>query len=242
MKRYTVGVWTAVWMGAAASFAADGPARFGALADFAGETGAWYEASDATLEPDDPKRLAGKDGAGVLINGPDGKTAHLFTGAEHGDAVVSVEFLVAEGSNSGVYLMGRYEIQVFDSYGVETPEHSDCGGIYQRYIEGEGKGYEGRPPRVNASKKPGEWQRFDISFRAPRFDSDGNKIAPAAFIKVIHNGEVVHENETVSGPTRAAAFMDERATGPLMLQGDHGPVAYRNLTIAAADFSDTIGK
>ena len=65
-------------------------------------------------------------------------------------------------------------------------------------------------------------------FRAPRFDAGGKKTANARFVKVVHNGQVIHENVEVTGPTRAAAFNDEKPHGPLMLQGDHGPVAYRN--------------
>jgi hypothetical protein len=135
-----------------------------------------------------------------------------------------------------VYFQGRYEIQVLDSWGVEKPEYGDCGGIYQRWREEPGiddkdRGYEGRPPRLNASKKPGEWQSFDVTFRAPRFDENGTKVENAKFIRVAHNGAVIHENEELSGPTRAAMFRDEKPRGPLMLQGDHGPVAYRNLRI-----------
>lgn len=244
MVRYWAGVWTIVLLGMAlAAFAEEAPVQLEGLASFSGDTGTWFEAANAKLDPADPKKLIGVDGTGVFINGPDGKTKHLISTVEHGDVQVHVEFMVPEGSNSGVYLQGRYEIQVFDSYGVEHPEHSDCGGIYQRYIEGEGKGYEGRPPLVNASKKPGHWQSFDITFRAPRFDANGNKTAPAAFIMVLHNGKVVHEYEELSGPTRAAAFLnDEKPMGPLMLQGDHGPVAYRNITIVPIDLSHTIKK
>jgi hypothetical protein len=128
--------------------------------------------------------------------------------------------------------MGRYEIQVLDSWGVEKPKHGDCGGIYQRWDnKRKPKGFEGHPPRVNASKAPGEWQTFGVVFRAPRFGADGKKTQNARFIKVVHNGQVVHENVEVTGPTRAAAFGDEKPKGPLMFQGDHGPVAYRNMRI-----------
>jgi hypothetical protein len=151
---------------------------------------------------------------------------------EHGDVLAHIEFMVPKGSNSGVYFMGRYEIQVLDSFGVEQPQHSDCGGIYQRWDDNrDPKGYEGRPPRVNAARAPGEWQVFDVVFRAPRFDANGKKTANAMFVRVVHNGVVVHENEEVTGPTRAALFNDEKPKGPLMLQGDHGPVAYRNIWI-----------
>jgi hypothetical protein len=84
---------------------------------------------------------------------------------------------------------------------------------------------------VNASRPPGEWQSFDVIFRAPRFDASGVKIANAKFVKVVHNGQVIHENIEVRGPTRGARFGDEKSAGPLLLQGDHGPVAYRNVRI-----------
>jgi len=192
-------------------------------------TADWKIVSDTFLDPNDEKRLAWKPGTGVAVNGPKGITRHLFTKMEHGDIEAHIEFMVPKGSNSGVYFQGRYEIQVLDSWGVKKPKFSDCGGIYQRWDKG--RGYEGRPPRVNASRKPGEWQSFDVIFRAPRFDAKGNKIANAMFVKVVHNGIVVHENEEVTGPTRAAAFNDEQPIGPLMFQGDHGPVAYRNIRV-----------
>jgi len=193
------------------------------------ERGDWFEAGESSIAPNDSGKLAGAPGLGVAINGIDGRTVNLFTGMQHGDCELHVEFMVPKGSNSGVYLMGRYEVQILDSWGVENPRHSDCGGIYQRWKDN--KGYEGHPPRVNASLPPGQWQSFDITFRAPRFDSEGAKTGNARFIKVAHNGEVVHENVEVTGPTRAAAFEDEQPSGPLMLQGDHGPVAYRNIRI-----------
>ncbi len=148
---------------------------------------------------------------------------------EHGDIEAHIEFMVPKGSNSGVYFQGRYEIQVFDSWGVKEPQHGDCGGIYQRWRDN--RGFEGHPPRVNASRKPGEWQTFEVIFRAPRFDTDGKKTANAVFVRVVHNGKVIHENQEVTGPTRAAAFNDEGPTGPLLFQGDHGPVAYRNIRV-----------
>lgn len=208
-----------------------------ALTEWRGDTADWKNVQAVSISSENEKALVSSSapGFGVIINGG-GNTKNLYSVLEHGDVEVHVEFVVPKGSNSGVYLQGRYEIQVLDSWGVKSPAHSDCGGIYQRYHEGadfQGKerGYEGRGPRVNASKAPGEWQSFDITFRAPRFDSHGNKIANARFERVLHNGVVVHEDEEVTGPTRAAGFQDERPLGPLMLQGDHGPVAYRNITV-----------
>lgn len=211
--------------------------------DWREPVGEWEIVGDVALHPEDAGRFVWKKGTGVAVNGETGRTKHLFSEMEHGDVEAHIEFVVPEGSNSGVYFMGRYEIQVLDSWGVENPEHSDCGGIYQRWKEGPGipddeRGYEGRPPGVNASKPPGEWQTFDVIFRAPRFDDEGRKIANAKFVKVVHNGKVIHEDEEVTGPTRAAPFDDEKSLGPLMLQGDHGPVAYRNIRITALEGSE----
>jgi sugar phosphate isomerase/epimerase len=168
------------------------------------------------------------------VNGDEGRTSDLVTREEWGDVEVHVEFLVPKGSNSGVYLMGRYEVQVLDSFGVAKSDYpgNECGGIYPRWLDGTNVG--GRSPRVNASRPPGEWQSFDVLFRAPRFDAAGRKTAHARFVKVVHNGITVHENVDVTGPTRAARYEDEAREGPrgpLQLQGDHGPVAYRNLRL-----------
>lgn len=195
------------------------------------KTGDWRVVGDVPLSPDDPKKFAPEPGTGVMVNGKGGRDTDIFTKVEHGDVEAHIEFTVPKGSNSGVYFQGRYEVQVFDSYGVKNPESSDCGGIYKRYDEKKGFGFEGHAPRLNASRPPGEWQTFDVVFRAPRFDKNGKKTEDAKFIKVVHNGKVIHENVSTTGPTRAAAFQDEKPRGPLMIQGDHGPVAYRNIRI-----------
>jgi hypothetical protein len=116
--------------------------------------------------------------------------------------------------------MGHYEVQILDSYGKKDKDlkYGDCGGIYDH-----------APPRVNASKKPGEWQTFEITFRAPRFGPKSDRLMPARFVKVVHNGQVIHENVDLKGPTTASLGGKERASGPVLLQGDHGPVAFRNL-------------
>ena len=193
------------------------------------DLGEWVRAASVSLEPDDTTRLFWEEGEQVWVNGPDGKTVDLHSSTEHGDVELHIEFMVSKGSNSGVYLQSRYEIQIFDSWGVKEPKFSDCGGIYQRWENGEG--FEGQAPSVNASRPPGEWQSFDIVFRAPRFDASGKKTRNASFIKVIHNREVIHENVELTGPTRAASFQAEAPTGPLMVQGDHGPVAFKNARI-----------
>lgn len=128
--------------------------------------------------------------------------------------------------------MGRYEVQLFDSWGVDEPQFSDVGGIYQRWDESqpEGeKGFEGNAPRLNAARAPGLWQHVKILFKAPEFNESGEKEANAMFEEVWLNGVMIQENVELTGPTRAAAFDDEVTEGPLMIQGDHGPVAVRNI-------------
>jgi len=199
-------------------------------------TGQWKMAGSAAMSSDDPKRLVSTAGTGVMINGDKGRTCDLLTAGEFGDVEVHVEFMVPKGSNSGVYFMGRYEVQVFDSFGKDPKTFScaDCGSIYQRWDPKRGKGkegFDGHVPTINAAREPGQWQSFDVIFRAPRFDADGKKTANAKFIKVALNDKVLHENVEATGPTRSAKFNDEKPAGPLQIQGDHGPVAYRNITI-----------
>lgn len=201
----------------------------GWLARGGAATHEWATAGDIALDASNAKLLAPTPGEGLFYNGPTGRTTDIYTEAEYGDCELHVEFMVPQGSNSGVYLMGRYEIQILDSWGEMELGYGTCGGVYCRWIDE--KPVDGVPPRVNASKPPGEWQSYDITFRAPRFNAGGNKIANATFVKVVWNGEVIHENVEVAGCTRGAMLPDEASTGPLMLQGDHGPVAYRNLVL-----------
>jgi hypothetical protein len=182
----------------------------------------WSVAGDVKLDPKDPRRFVTSEGMGVLVNGGDGHGVDLILDRMHGDCQLHVEFKVAQGSNSGVYLQGLYEVQILDSFGKKDADlkFGDCGGIYDH-----------APPRTNASLAPGQWQTFDITFRAPRFDEAGKKIANARFVKVIHNGKVIHENVEVKRPTTASLGGPERPQGTLLLQGDHGPVAFRNLRL-----------
>jgi len=193
-------------------------------------TGEWQTARAVHLDSSDNRKFSIEAGKGVLVNGPKGRTGNLITTAEHGDLEAHVEFVVPKNSNSGVYFMGRYEVQILDSWGVKEPKYSDCGGIYASCSDPKPDS-KGTPPSENASKPPGEWQSFDVLFRAPRFDASGKKLENARFIKVVHNGRVIHENVESPRPTCAALHLDEKAKGPLMLQGDHGPVAYRNIRI-----------
>jgi Domain of Unknown Function (DUF1080) len=176
-----------------------------------------------------PTRLSGIKGAGErILNGPQGRTVNLVTDRKFGDIELYLEFMLAKGSNSGVYLHGLYEVQIFDSYGATEPvSSSDGGGIYHRWIDNKGVG--GSAPSRNASRRAGEWQSYHIWFRAPRFDGSGKKTDNAKFIRVLFNGLSVQNNVECDGPTRAAMDILEAAENPIMLQGDHGPVAFRNI-------------
>jgi hypothetical protein len=203
------------------------------LGDFRAPGPNWRVAGSVSADRNRARHLEAGPGSGILVNLPGRAGAeNLLTSWEHGDLELELEVLMPRSSNSGIYLQGRYEVQLLDSWGVRNPTSADIGVIYERWDasrpEGS-RGYEGHPPRVNAARAPGLWQRFEILFRAPRFDAEGRKISNARFVRVVHNGVVIHENVEVTGPTRAAAFEDERPLGPLMLQGDHGPVAFRNI-------------
>ena len=147
-----------------------------------------------------------------------------------GDAQLHVEWQApapprGEGQdrgNSGVFLMGRYEVQVLDSHGNVTYPDGQASAIYGQY-----------PPLVNASRAPGEWQTYDIVFHAPRFDAQGKLLSPAR-ITVLHNNVLVHDNVTLTGPTahqQRPPYEAHPDKLPISLQ-DHGhPVRYRNIWI-----------
>jgi hypothetical protein len=194
-------------------------------------------ADSVRLDPEDAKRFLITPGAGIMVNGDTGRTIDIHTEMKHGSCELHVEFCVPQRSNSGVYLMGQYEIQVLDSWGTPDSELSPSanGGIYYRWVNETHTQYEGYAPRTNASRPPGEWQTFDIVFHAPQFDASGRKVAKARFERLIHNGVLIHENVECSGPTRGAWSETDIPRGPLRLQGDHGPVAYRNIRIRSLD-------
>lgn len=203
------------------------------LSGFQEVAGNWSVAGSVLSDHTQEQHIVTEVGTGVLVNQNDDTNKDpLSTAWEHGDLELKLEFMMPKGSNSGLYFQGRYEIQLLDSWLKETVNYGDVGGIYQRWDDSkpEGqKGYEGYAPKVNAAKAPGLWQRFHIIFRAPRFDTAGNKTENARFEKVVLNGVLIHEDVELSGPTRGTFFEEEGTTGPLIIQGDHGPVAFRNM-------------
>jgi len=158
---------------------------------------------------------------------PDGLLMEGCTSLEEfGDCTVHVEFMLAympdqrgqSRSNSGVYLEGRYEVQVLDSFGLNG-ENNECGGIYTV-----------SKPQVNMCLPPQTWQTYDIEFQAPDFDASGKK-TDYAHITVKHNGVLVQDGITVPHPTPSSIFPNEAAKGPLHLQDHHCPVRYRNVWV-----------
>jgi hypothetical protein len=192
------------------------------------------EAGEAMLDPDNSRRLAGKPGTGVMINGKTVRTRSLVTKRnDFRDVELHLEFMVATSSNSGVIFHGNYEIQILDSHGVKKPTAGHCGGIYPRaeaqptyhHID------EGSPPRVNAAKPPGQWQTLDIIFQAARFDTAGNKTAHAKFVRVVHNGLVIQEDVEVPYASGTNWNRKQYPQGPIIIQGDYGPIAVRNVRV-----------
>ena len=154
----------------------------------------------------------------------------ITTSDKFGDVQLHIEWATPavpkgegqERGNSGVFLMGQYEVQVLDSYDNKTYFHGQAGSVYKQHA-----------PLVNVSRKPGEWQAYDIVFHAPRFDEQG-KVIDRARVTVLHNGVLIQNNAEIYGITytdRPALYIAHPSQEPLRLQ-DHGnPVRYRNIWI-----------
>lgn len=166
------------------------------------------------------------------IEAPKKTASDLVSTRKFGDMEIYLEFLVADRSNSGVYVHGLYEVQVLSSYGKESVSATSiCGSIYDFDKQVDGEWVGAVPPVVRAERPSGQWQSFHIHFQAPRFDDDGNKISNAKFIRVLHNGVLIQENVERKAKTRAAMKIPEAPDNPIMLQGNHGPIAYRNIYV-----------
>jgi hypothetical protein len=154
----------------------------------------------------------------------------IHTRQGFGDCQLHVEFAepappVGEDQargNSGVFLMGLYEVQVLDSYQSKTYADGQASAVYGQF-----------PPQVNASRAPGQWQTYDIVFHGPRFDKDGKLFRPAQ-VTVLHNGVLVQDNVELSGPTGHHQRPPYKPTPdklPLSLQDHNNPVRFRNIWI-----------
>lgn len=200
----------------------------------------WHRVERAIAVPDRVELSTKGRSGGVLVNGlrKDISIPYLMTVDTYGDARVEVEFMIPKGSNAGVYMMGRYEVQILDSYGKEKVGSGDLGGIYGSRDLSQPRNKQwipGSRPLVNAARAPGQWQKMVIVFRAPRFDDQGKKIADAHFDSVHINGKLVQENVSIVYPTQSHPLPGEVATGPITIQGDHGPIAIRKFTVAPLD-------
>ena len=200
----------------------------------------WQIVGSAGADLNKPNKLSTTPGTGVLANLPDKKNKgkDLFTNFEHGDMDLELDFMMAPKSNSGIYLQGLYEVQLEDSWGVKVPTSANSGGIYERWDDNRPQGqqgYQGYAPRQNVSKAPGLWQNLKIAYQAPRFDASGRKTENAKLLRVELNGVLIQENVELLGPTRGAISNEEKPTGPLRIQGDHGPVAFRNMVVTRYD-------
>jgi hypothetical protein len=152
---------------------------FADLSPFKDPGKSWIIAGDVNADLNKANELSTSNGTGVLVNLPSKKVKglDLFTNAEFGDVELELNYLMSKGGNSGIYLQGRYEIQLEDSWASKVVTSASNGGIYNLAA-----------PRVNASKAPGLWQHIKIAFQAPRFDASGNKTENARIFSVELNG------------------------------------------------------
>jgi hypothetical protein len=173
-----------------------------------------------------PARWKVADGAFETVPG----VGPIETRQKFGDLQLHIEWAAPspprgkgqDRGNSGVFLMGQFEVQVLDSYKAETYADGQAGAIYGQY-----------PPLFNASRPPGAWQAYDIAFRRPRFDATGKLLEPAR-VTVFQNGVLVQNNEEPFGPTswlKWLPYRDQGDRGPILLQDHDHPVRYRNIWV-----------
>lgn len=199
-----------------------------------GKTDAWVWAEAVAVADDNPRKLAPTGTGAILVNGNKGNAPDLLTRQKWADLEIECEFMLPKGSNSGLKFHGHYEIQIADSFGsTKKLSGSDCGGIYPRaelkpkyrHLD------EGIAPKENACGKPGTWQTLVVRFRGPRFDAAGKKTTNARIERAELNGKVIHADQEMTTPTGHACTKPELASGPLLVQGDHGPIALRKLRV-----------
>ena len=171
-----------------------------------------------------PTRWQLEDGCLIATEGP------LATKQEFGDCQLHLEFQVPaepdpniwNRGNNGVMLLGEIEVQIFDSFDTKIYPDGQAAAIYAQ-----------TPPLVNACRKPGEWQTYDILFQAPRFDDQGKLTAPAR-LTMLHNGVLVHLNQEIYGHSPHAGLANYeklKSPGPLAFGAHHCPVRFRNIWI-----------
>jgi hypothetical protein len=214
----------------------------------------WVVCDDVQIDPSHPARLlpvgSGGSPSAALLCGDDGRGSDILTAEEFRDYQLHLEFTVPKGSNSGVYNRGLFEIQIFDSYGVPKLAFHDCGTLYERAI-----------PSENHAKPPGQWQSYDITMTGKKLSliwngkpvykdmdvrygetdreaferlNQENAGKPEALRVKLRREDGKYLGYFGDGGTRSSLDGPDRP-GPILLQGDHGPVAYRNLHIRRLD-------
>ncbi len=211
------------------------------LDSFTANKGSWSEVGQVWTDPTQSREFSAEGSGSIILNAPSKKKpgTDIISKENYGDVELSLTYMLAKGSNSGLYLQGQYEIQLFDSWEETTPRAGGNGGVYERWDESKPdgqKGYQGYAPRQNVSKAPGVWQTLEVSFRAPRFSATGEKTENARFRYIKLNGVTIHEELELFGPTRGALKSTEVAEGPIRIQGDHGPIAIKSLEIQRMNF------
>jgi len=183
-----------------------------------------WELVDAALDPDDPRRLRTKPGVNALTNTADTKPTNFVSKPLFGDAKVHVEFMLPQGGRTGVLLQGRYEIVLRDGEFTGDLTVESCGAIAAS------TGREGLAPATDAYRGPGLLHELDLEFRAPRFDTNGEKIEDAVLLRALLNDTLLHENVRLYGPS-VAGETEEVPIGPLVLRGNTGPVSFGNIRV-----------
>ena len=181
-----------------------------------------------------PKTLIGRPEPGDrIVNTVKGTASDLICNEKMSDFELYIEFMIPANSNSGVFLHGLYEMQIWDSYGIVPKLDTDRTGALYHYEGGPINGQDGGTvPLVRAEHPHGQWNAYHVWFQGPRFDASGKKIQNAKFLRVLLNGQLIHENQERLGRTQASPNTPEAATNPVvMLQGDHGAVAFRNIYV-----------
>jgi hypothetical protein len=198
-----------------------GPPPSDAIVLFDGEDlSQWKSDKDGGLA-----RWQVKDGV-ATVNG----TGGISTKQGFGDCQLHIEWAAPaevkgqgqDRGNSGVFLQGRYEIQILDSYNNKTYYHGQAGAVYKQYA-----------PLVNACRKPGEWQAYEIIYHAPRFDDDGELLRPGT-VTILQNGVLIQDHVEILGPTSTPGrpkYQAHPLKQPLALQDHNNPVRFRNIWI-----------
>jgi len=181
----------------------------------------WQLAGNVFADRQKEKHLAIEKGTGILVYQPQKKQAHLTTLLQHGDIDVELDFLLSKGAATAIAFQGRYLVALKDSWLQNNLTPTDCGGI--------AAGATGVAPAMNATKAPGLWQHIKISFKAPRFDAAGKKVADARFVEVTLNGKTIQQQVAVNAPSVTAPLTGESELAPLMFLAGSGPVAFKNI-------------